>query len=33
VNPEAGTYASIPMGLHGVLGAVLVPLAVPYLRF
>jgi putative effector of murein hydrolase len=33
VNPEAGTYASIAMGLHGVLGAVLVPLAVPYLRF
>lgn len=32
VNPEAGTYASIAMGLHGVLGAVLIPVVVPYLR-
>jgi putative effector of murein hydrolase len=32
VNPEAGTYASIAMGLHGVLGAVLIPLVVPHLR-
>ena len=28
VNKEAGTYASLGMGLHGVLGAVLIPLAV-----
>ena len=28
VHPEAGTYASLGMGLHGVLGAVLIPLAV-----
>jgi putative effector of murein hydrolase len=27
VHPEAGTYASLGMGLHGVLGAVLIPLA------
>ncbi len=26
VNPEAGAYASLAMGLHGVLGAVLIPL-------
>jgi putative effector of murein hydrolase len=32
VHPEAGTYASLGMGLHGVLGAVLIPLAAPYLR-
>lgn len=25
VHPEAGTYASLGMGLHGVLGAVLIP--------
>ncbi len=31
VHPEAGTYASLGMGLHGVLGAVLIPLAVHYL--
>jgi len=30
VHPEAGTYASLGMGLHGVLGAVLIPLAVRY---
>ena len=28
VHPEAGTYASLGMGLHGVLGAVLIPLFV-----
>jgi putative effector of murein hydrolase len=28
VNPEAGAYSSLAMGLHGVLGAVLIPLAV-----
>lgn len=28
VNPEAGAYASLAMGLHGVLGAVLIPLGV-----
>jgi putative effector of murein hydrolase len=33
VNAEAGTYASIAMGMHGVLGAVLIPMAVPYLRW
>lgn len=26
VNPEAGAYASLAMGLHGILGAVLIPL-------
>ena len=31
VHPEAGTYASLGMGLHGVLGAVLIPLAVRWL--
>jgi len=30
VHPEAGTYASLGMGLHGVLGAVLIPLAVHF---
>jgi putative effector of murein hydrolase len=30
VHPEAGTYASLGMGLHGVLGAVLIPLAIRY---
>jgi putative effector of murein hydrolase len=33
VDPEAGTYASIAMGLHGVLGAILIPVLVPYVRF
>jgi putative effector of murein hydrolase len=28
VNPEAGTYASLAMGLHGILGAILIPLAI-----
>lgn len=32
VHPEAGTYASLGMGLHGVLGAVLVPLAVRWMQ-
>jgi putative effector of murein hydrolase len=27
VSPEAGTYAGLAMGLHGILGAVLIPLA------
>ena len=30
VHPEAGTYASLGMGLHGVLGAVLISIAVRY---
>jgi putative effector of murein hydrolase len=30
VHPEAGTYASLGMGLHGVLGAVLIPLGARY---
>jgi putative effector of murein hydrolase len=25
VNPEAGAYASLAMGMHGILGAVLIP--------
>lgn len=28
VHPEAGTYASLGMGLHGILGAVVIPVAV-----
>jgi len=32
VHPEAGTYASLGMGLHGVLGAVLIPLAIRLLE-
>jgi putative effector of murein hydrolase len=32
VHPEAGTYSSIAMGMHGVLGAVLIPVLAPYLR-
>ncbi len=31
VHPEAGTYASLGMGLHGVLGAVLIPTAAGWL--
>jgi putative effector of murein hydrolase len=31
VHPEAGTYASLGMGLHGVLGAVLIPLGARFL--
>jgi len=30
VHPEAGTYASLAMGLHGILGALLIPLAVSW---
>jgi putative effector of murein hydrolase len=30
VNKEAGTYASLGMGLNGVVGAILIPLAVGY---
>lgn len=30
VNPEAGAYSSLAMGLHGILGAVLIPLAARY---
>lgn len=32
VSEEAGTYASLAMGLHGVLGALAVPLAAAWLR-
>jgi len=32
VNAEAGTYSSLAMGLHGILGAVLIPLIVPFWR-
>ena len=31
VHPEAGTYASLAMGLHGILGALLIPLLKNYL--
>jgi predicted murein hydrolase (TIGR00659 family) len=31
VNPEAGGYASLAMGLHGVIGAILIPLIVRWL--
>lgn len=30
VHPEAGTYASLGMGMHGVLGAVVIPAAVSW---
>jgi putative effector of murein hydrolase len=30
VHPEAGAWASLAMGLHGVVGAVLIPLAYAY---
>ena len=30
VHPEAGAYASLAMGLHGILGALLIPLAVSW---
>lgn len=29
VHPEAGAYASLAMGLHGILGAVIIPLIAP----
>jgi len=32
VNPEAGTYAGLAMGLHGVLGAVAIPWGIALLR-
>lgn len=31
IHPEAGTYASLGMGMHGVLGAVVIPYAVSWL--
>jgi predicted murein hydrolase (TIGR00659 family) len=31
VNAQAGTFASMAMGLHGILGALLIPLFGPYL--
>ncbi len=31
VHPEAGTYASLGMGMHGVLGAIVIPAAVGWL--
>ena len=31
VHPEAGTYASLAMGLHGIFGALLIPLLKNYL--
>ena len=31
VHPEAGTYASLAMGLHGILGALLIPLLKNYI--
>jgi putative effector of murein hydrolase len=33
VSTEAGTYAGLAMGLHGILGALLIPLVYPILRF
>ena len=30
VHPEAGAYASLGMGLHGILGAVLIPFTVDW---
>jgi putative effector of murein hydrolase len=32
VNPEAGAYASLAMGLHGVIGAIAIPWAISLLR-
>jgi putative effector of murein hydrolase len=32
VSGEAGTYASLAMGLHGILGAVAIPLAAQFFR-
>jgi len=31
VHPEAGTYASLAMGLHGILGALLIPMLKNYI--
>ncbi|HQT81163.1 MAG: murein hydrolase effector protein LrgB [Ferrovum sp. 37-45-19] len=33
VHPEAGTYASLAMGLHGILGAVVIPLIASYIPY
>jgi putative effector of murein hydrolase len=30
VHPEAGAYASLGMGLHGIVGAVVIPYAVAW---
>jgi putative effector of murein hydrolase len=32
VHPEAGAYSSLAMGLHGVLGAVAIPLVAPLIE-
>lgn len=32
VHPEAGLYASLAMGMHGILGAILIPLLAFYIR-
>jgi predicted murein hydrolase (TIGR00659 family) len=32
VNPEAGAYASLAMGLHGVIGAIAIPWVIALLR-
>ena len=32
VHPEAGLYASLAMGMHGILGAILIPLLSLYIR-
>lgn len=32
VDPEAGTYASLAMGLHGVIGALAIPLVASLVR-
>jgi putative effector of murein hydrolase len=31
VHPEAGAYASLGMGLHGIVGAVVIPYAVAFI--
>jgi predicted murein hydrolase (TIGR00659 family) len=33
VHPEAGTYASLAMGLHGILGAVVIPFIASYIPY
>lgn len=32
VHPEAGTYASLAMGMHGILGALLIPLCLSWFQ-
>lgn len=32
VHPEAGAYAGLAMGLHGVIGAIVIPWAISALR-